>query len=228
MPVGNSGGQIVELAVGSTGAISASSPLPVTLAQTFAGEDQTNNRLNTVIVDAAGNVNKVGVNSSGQLQVGYGPVELVAANNVTLPTGATGQFWNSATVATTGRNKIMWIVVNTALVFASGQPAIRLFASRTPVAASNGSTTALGLSASYLNAALTITSAAQTTIPVNTVYRIGPNLGSVSVGAAAQVVLGSTSGIAALSDPETNIGVEFNWGGSFTSGALSVYFECSG
>jgi len=156
--------------------------------------------------------------------------EVVIANAVTLPTGANGQMWGSAAVAPTQRPKAIYVLITTALVFASGQPTIRLYASRIAQAAVSGvgATSGLALSTAYLSAALTITSAAQTAIPLNTLLRISSSNAAYGVGAAAQCVLGAATGWGELDRWDAFIGVEFNWGGSFTSGALSVFMECGG
>lgn len=204
MPVDSGGNHVVALAVGGT-ASSVANPLPI--APVLAG---------------------AAVSASNPLAHSAASSEIAMASALTLPTGASGQFWNSAAVVPIARPKSIYVLVTTAVVFASGQPTIRLYGSRTAVAAGNGAATALTLAQVYLSAALTITSAAQTTIPVNTLLRITSTFASYSVGAAAQCVLGAATGWGELDRWDSFIGVEFNWGGSFTSGALSVFLECGG
>lgn len=182
---------------------------------------------NRVVAPAVGGT-LVSASNKLPLSTTAGSSELVIANAVTLPTGATGQFWNSAAVVPTARPKAIYVLITTALVFASGQPTIQLYGSRVARAAGNGSATALTLAQSYLSAALTITSAAQTAIPISTLLRISSTLASYSVGAAAQCVLGAATGWGELDRWDSFIGVEINWGGAFTSGALSVFLECGG
>lgn len=164
----------------------------------------------------------VGV-ASGRTVVGPAAFESI----FTLPV-LTGAFTATNTLAPMGRTKAIWVVVTTGLAFASGQPTVRLYGTRSTLAASTGATSGITLAGTYLSAAIALTTAAQTAIPTGTIYRFSSTFGSVSVGAAAQIVLGATTGFAELDRWDNFLGIEFNIAGGFTAGAMTCYLESAG
>lgn len=161
--------------------------------------------------------------ASGRVVVGP------AAHEIAFPLlTPTTIFTSTATVVPLGRTKIIWITIPTAVTFASGTPTVRLFGSRVAQVSTSGATTGLPLSATYLSAAIALSTAAVTSIPINTVYRLSSTLASSSVGAAANVAPTPTTGMAELDRWDGFIGLEFNWIAAPGAGAVQCYLECAG
>jgi hypothetical protein len=127
-----------------------------------------------------------------------------------------------------GRNKVLWITFPVAVTFASGTPTIRLYGSRIAQVATSGATTGLPLSATYLSAAIALTGAAVTAIPINSYYRFSSTFASSSVGAGANIAPTPTTGLAELDRWDNFIGVEFNWIAAPAVGTVQVYLEHAG
>lgn len=139
-------------------------------------------------------------------------------------------FTSTNTVTPLGRTKAIWVVFTAAVTFAANTPTIRLFTHRGTVAqaATAGATTQLPLSCTYISAAVALTTAGVTSIPINTVYRFSSTFASSSVGAAANITPTPTTGFAELDRWDQWIGVEFNWIAAPGAGTVQVYLECAG
>jgi hypothetical protein len=126
-----------------------------------------------------------------------------------------------------GRNKVIWVTFPVAVTFASGTPTVRLYGSRIAQVATAGATTQLPITTIYLSAAIALSTAAVTAIPINTNYRFSSTF-AASSGAAANVTPTPTTGMAELDRWDQFIGVEFNWIAAPAVGTVQVYLEHAG
>lgn len=182
------------------------------------------------------------VDSAGNQVVGLavGGTAVSAANLVPASTTALGTeiafplltpltiFTSTAAVQPVGRNKTIWITFPIAVTFVSGTPTVRLFGSRTSQIATTGATTGLPLSTTYLSAAIALTNAAETSIPINTVYRFSSTFASSSVGFTGGAAPVPTTGMAELDRWDGFIGLEFNWIAAPAVGTVQCYLESIG